>query len=396
MTEQLALVPENITWDMVNAWDGKTMRKYMSIPEYRDAITKVVASRSYQEIQDLAVKQEETASEVNIENSDISTKDALAAPAALEDAASSKTTTDSAPIAVPEPPKKIIVEYQVRDEDENPIGRPTHLEAYTEEEMRKKIIEAHVQATRAFHRLKKQKVQSIQEISKQDEPSSTSPRTMTDEELMATLKDLRSDDPQIQLAAHKKLMQSYEEKAKAEREAKEAEQREFERQKQVSIEFLKRHKHDFNNCQANVDLIGEYFKENKLPWTLDNLEVAFIALEDRLAPVATPAVEVLPEPNPPVPQPTATTTAAAVVQPTPTVPVAPPQPINSVAVPRPGVNGGIVPGQTSAPRPSQKPQGLTMEEILSWDAQTMRAKMRSPLRAEIERVTMEARLRRGR
>src|SRR5271157_1853519 len=55
--------------------------------------------------------------------------------------------------------KKIVREYQVRDEEGNPIGRPTHLEAWTTDEMYEKMQTAHENATRAFHRLKKQKLQ---------------------------------------------------------------------------------------------------------------------------------------------------------------------------------------------------------------------------------------------
>ena len=93
---------------------------------------------------------------------------AVAVPPTTEELAAQATTAAAeVPAAQPvvETPapvverKKIVREYQVRDEDGNPIGRPTHLEAWSAEEMIDKMQTAHENATRAFHRLKKQKLQ---------------------------------------------------------------------------------------------------------------------------------------------------------------------------------------------------------------------------------------------
>src|SRR5208282_1060051 len=62
------------------------------------------------------------------------TTEALAAEAQ----ATAEVPAATPPVAaepVPVERKKIVREYQVRDEDGNPIGRPTHLEAWSAEEM---------------------------------------------------------------------------------------------------------------------------------------------------------------------------------------------------------------------------------------------------------------------
>lgn len=385
------ITPSTITWEHVKAWDGATMKRHMADPSMRVAIMEVVAARPFQEVQDLAVRQEEAPVEVVV---DTPSAEQIAADAEQQRLAAEveqqRLTAEAAK-------KKIVVEYQVRDEKGNPIGRMTHLEANSQEELIEKMKEAHTQATRAFHRLKQQKVQTFRDVNTQPE-APAQPAQLSDGEIIAALKDLKSDDPQVQLAAHRRLNAADIAKAKAEADAKASEAVELSRQKAVSFEFLSNHRHDFNNCQANVDLIKEYFTEHELPWTVDNLELAFLALEDRLAPVAAPAVETRPANPAPTIQQAATPTAAPVVQSVPTVPVTHVPPANPAPVqPRPGVNGGgVIPGQNSAPRPATKPQGLTIEEILSWDGPTMRAKMRSPLRAEIERVTLAAQIKRGR
>jgi hypothetical protein len=387
---QEIITPSTLTWDIVNSWDGPVMKNHMANPEMRAAIIKVVAERPFQEVQDLAIRQEASESAEQIPVSPTPEEVASAEQQRLAaEAEAQRLVAEAAK-------KKIVVEYQVRDEKGTPIGRVTHLEASSQEELIEKMKEAHTQATRAFHRLKQQRVQSFRDINNQPAPS-VQPAQMSDADVLAALRDLKSDDPQVQLAAHRKLNAAEIAKVKAEAEAKSAEDREQARQQAVSFEFLKNHQTDYRNCQANTDLMREYFREHELPWTVDNLEIAFLALEDRLAPVAESTVETRPANPAPTSQSAATPTAAPVVQPAPTVPVTQVPPANPVqAQPRPGVNGGIVPGQNTAPRPSTRPQGLTIEEILSWDGPTMRAKMRSPQRAEIERVTREAQLRRGR
>ena len=126
-----------------------------------------------------------------------------------------------------EPPKKIVVEYQATDENGQPIGRPTHLEAYSWEEMSRKQQEAHVQATRAFHRLKAQKTTfNRQEVAV--------PASMTDAELIQAAEDLKSEDREKSDAADRKLRAD----AILKQQQQLALDRENARQKEVAFEFM--------------------------------------------------------------------------------------------------------------------------------------------------------------
>lgn len=377
------VTPETLTFEDIKKWDGPTMKKYMQEPLMREAIYRVVQSQSLEAVEAVHQHQNQPTEEEVAAKAAADEAEAVRVAAEIEAAQVAARAAEEAAKN-----KKIVLEYQVKDEDGNPLGRPTHLEAVSEEEMRAKIIEAHVQATRAFHRLKKQKVTTFKDL----QPHTPTPvAAMSDAELLAAARDLKSDDPKVALEAHRKLNDAETKRIQAEADEKLAATNELRRQEQASYQFLRNHPTDFNNCQANVLLIKEYFESNQLPWTLDNLEIAFHALESELAPVVpvAPAVPANPAPAPaPV---VSTQVVAPVVQPPPTAPAQPVVPNPAPAAPRPGVNGGIIPGQTSAVRPAAKSSGLTMAEIHSWDGPTMRAKMRNPQqRAEIERVIAEA------
>jgi hypothetical protein len=370
----MSLTPETLTFEHIKSWSGEEMRKWMQHPEMREAIYRVAQERA--QVQPVSDN-----------------------PVAVDANEPTEPTPEVAPQPTPEPTpaKKIVVDYQVRDEDGNPLGRPTHLEAATEEEMRDKIIKAHSEAVKFAHRLKKQNL-TLQKEAQQRPAAPAQTSTLSEEDTLQALKDLRSEDPKVQLAAHKKLNQAEEAKRQAERDRADAEAKELKRQQDVSVKFLTLHQNDFNNCQANIDEIGKYFEREQLPWTLENLEIAFdeLSAQNKLAPVAKPAVDDTPTNSAPAPT-SATSGAAVPVQQaaTPTVQAMPPA-NPAPAQPRPGVNGGIVPGQNSATRPTNQPKGLTMADINSWDAATMRTHMRNPQkRAEIERVVAEARAKRG-
>jgi hypothetical protein len=380
MTTPAAVTPETLTFEHIKLWDGTEMKRQLAHPEMREAITNIVKNHSLEDV--LAAQAEIQARQVAEQVPAEKTVEELAVEEAQRVAAEVEAQRVAAEAEAAKVPKKLVVEYQVKDEEGNPLGRPTHLEATTAEEMIEKMKEAHIQATRAFHRLKKQKI-TFKEQPPQQIPA------QSDAELLSAMKDLKSDDPQKQLEAVRKVQRVESEKVKAESDQKLAEVNELRRQEQVSFQFLARHRNDFNNCQANIELIKTYFMENELAWTLDNLEIAFHALESELAPVAVP-VAPAPPVNPVVVTPAvipATPVAPVAVQPVTPTPVQTAPPANPVAAaPRPGVNGGLVPGQSSATRPvATASKGLSAEEIKSWDGPTMRAKMRNPaIRPQIE------------
>ena len=402
------ITPETLTFDEIKKWSGQEMKDQMRrSDEMRAAVYKIITSRSLDEVQtaqaQIDANNPPAEAVVSAEEAAATEQQRLAAEAEAQAAVARETARQAAEAAENEQLRaagiavvrdqygnisKLIQDYQVDDEHGNPIGRPTHLEARSWPELVAKQKEAHSQATRAFHRLKSQK------ISFKEQPVVSAQQT--DAELLEAMKDLRSDDPKKQLDAIRKVQQ-------AEADKKDAEAKEYRRQQEVSRRFLERHKSDFNNCKANIELVKEYFEQNpELAWTDDNLEICLHALESRLAPVESvaPTVTVNPVPAAPVVAPappvaapvTVQPTASPAVQPGTTVPAQVIPAANPQAItPRPGVNGGLIPGETSASRPGPtKPKKLTAEEVRSWSPEQMKKNMRdSQIRPLIEEFVRE-------
>ena len=270
----------------------------------------------------------------------------------------------------PAKPTKIIREYQVKDEDGNPIGRPTHLEANSMEEMLEKMQVAHENATRAFHRLKKQNI-----TFKQKEAT-----TLTPEQIKAAAaKALEAKDAEeAQKLVRSVLDSEYKQKDEdLKKRLSEAEQQaQFLEGQRIANVFTRRHMNDFVPVQANFQVLVDYIQQHDMDFTLDNLEAAFTDISqtqpDKLAPLparASKPAEVAPNPAPtatvaqaadstPVASAPATVTTTEV----PAQPVAEAPPVVEATVPtpvaanqptptrRPGVNGGIPPGTLSAKR----------------------------------------------
>lgn len=286
-------------------------------------------------------------------------------------------------------PQKIVIEYQAKDENGQPIGSPTHLEAYSPEEMYKKMQNAHENATRAFHRLKKQKLT-------QKQPELPSAK-LTDEQLIDLNKKIQSDDQTIRFNA---LRQLADHATEVERDKLRVANAEADRTVET-FKFLTNHVNDYYRCEANGKILSNYLNENDLAWTADNLEIAFLAVENKLAQapgkpaeVPAPAAVVPPVVKPAAEVPVAANTAAvpvvpsAVAEPTPTPAPQSTTVPNTPPTPRPGVNGAFVPGATfTGARQETKPAGLTKADIKAWTAEEMRKQMRNPaMRAEIDRV----------
>jgi hypothetical protein len=294
-----------------------------------------------------------------------------------EVAASLPNTAPPVPPVTPER-KKIVREYQVRDEEGRPIGRPTHLEAWSTEEMFEKMQTAHESATRAFHRLKQQKLTFKQE------------KTILTPEAIAEAARLALEEKspsKVTDVIHAMIETEYQ---KRERELKEKQN--YEDGRSISNEFMRRHLHDYNPCAANQKAIGEYFAEHNLEFTLDNLEAAFQDLKeqgDKLAPVpSTSATRQATEPVNPGTEatvvtpaspaiPAAETPAAVPASAVPAQPAAPSQPVVEATAPtpvaapnvqpatrRPGVNGSLPPGSFSAERIGSPDPALARKEFL--------------------------------
>jgi len=271
-------------------------------------------------------------------------------------------------------PTRHVYDYQVRDADGNPIGNKTHLEASSAEELEAKKQESYRQAVLAIDRLKKQKPVF----------RDPAPVEITQAEIDEAAVNLTSEDPKIRTAAVTKIAASATQKESA--AAREA-VRLAEEEKQSFI-FLRNNvvnASNYNNCEANNNMLAKFLVDNNLKWTAENLEIALGNLEPQLAPVIqryAPAAPVSEPPaaNPaPAVQPVATATAvpaaapAAPVAPASTpavaVPAAPAAPAVAATNPaaaapakRPGVNAGLIPGTTLtgvAPVPKSAAQTRT-------------------------------------
>jgi len=319
--------------------------------------------------------------------------DRLAAEKAETDRlAAEKVEADRKAAEAAKKKEKIIVQYQARDEQGNPIGNPTHLEADSWEEMSKKQEDAHVNAVRALQRLKTRQITQ--------KKVETPKPTMTDEEIETAVQQIREEDSATAASAVRKLTGADELEVERKRlrdaEAALTAQR-------ISHEFMRRHLHDFNPCEANAKIIGdfitnppEHISDKPFEWTLDNLEYAFEQVASQLAPVSLPVVPVSAPPAP------ANTEASAPVVPTtveptvsaPTVPpvvAAAPAPVVSAPIPpaqpRKVPSSGIVPGTTAGRPAVQVSPGLTKQDIAKMTPEEFKKLIRDPKRrAEVEKV----------
>lgn len=276
---------------------------------------------------------------------------------------------------------KLVEDYQVTHEDNTPLGRPTHLEARNWPELALKKREAHIQATRAFNRLKAQKLT----FRPQQQPEPQAPKAMTEAEMVETVRELLSEDSAKSASAAKKLQDTdpvlVNERVKAEQVRIQA------NAELVTYKFLQKHLYDFNNNDANRKMLGDYFQENNLEWTLDNLEAALVALEGQLAPVVQTSRATVTVENPtPVSQPVA---QPAVIPAQPAAPVTAPavaqpaRPALEIPVPpRPGVNTSIQPGSMPGRRPGITTEStdakLTKADILKMPKDQLRQLVKDP------------------
>jgi hypothetical protein len=292
-------------------------------------------------------------------------------------------------------PTRYSQEYQVRDEDGTPIGRPTYLSARTLAEFLAKKDEAHISATRAFYRLKKQKL-----TFKQEKTTLLTPEQISEAARIA----LEEKDPsKVTDVINATIESAFE---KRERELREKELRA--EGAAITNNFLRDHLHDYKPCDANNAALIGYLKEHNMEFSRDNMEAAFIDLmsQGSLVKVETPfiAKHVTEVANPT----TVTTSAASVtpaipategpaVVPVSTAPAqstAPSQPVVEATAPmsaaapnvqlaarRPGVNGSLPPGTLSAQRPGTPDPALSRKEFLQtvrkMDPKVMRAKLKN-------------------
>lgn len=259
---------------------------------------------------------------------------------------------------------KIVKTYQARDDAGNPIGRATYLEAKSWLELSIKQQAAHENAVRFAERVKKQ---AAKVTVKKEDPNQ--PKALSEDELLQLQEELKGEDREKAAQAAEKVRANDETKRllDADKAIEDA------RQAKCSFEFLTRHINDYKRCEANNKMLTDYIHDNQLEWNQDNLELAFIALQSQFAPLEQPA--------PPAPvNPPAAVPAVVTPPPVAAAPPAPPAAPNPPAppAPRPGVNGGLVPGQQSAARPTGQPPGLTKADIKNMSRDEYRRRLKDP------------------
>ena len=279
---------------------------------------------------------------------------------------------------------KIVKIYQARDEEGKPIGNPTHLEARTWPELSTKQAAAHENAMRLAERVKKQKVTFR-------EPEKPLVQTMTDDQIRQVLQEVSTETDPVKSA---ELKQRVVEDEMARNRQKTADALKKAVELQTALIFIKRHVRDYNDNEANGQLLRSWVLENNLEFTVDSLEVAFETLKHQLAPVetSTPAPAAIPVNTPPAkPAVAAPAAPVAAIPPAAPAPAPAPQPVAAAPVTpvpanqpipsrRPGINGGIPPGSFTGSRPTSNQQApeFTMKDLkeLSKNPQEMRRRIK--------------------
>jgi hypothetical protein len=263
--------------------------------------------------------------------------------------------------------KAFVQEYQAMDAEGNPIGRPTHLEADTAEEMFDKMKHAHIAAVQALHRqniaftnLKNRKPVPAQ-------PVVAAPKMTPEQERAEAAKLI---NPATAADAVRKLAgtSELEEELKKTR----AEQA-FARGQAIALQFMQAHVKDFYPCQANSDALKRYLSDNNLAWEVDNLEIAFAAIGDQLAKDPNNAAPI--NPNNPSNEPEVENA----------------QPSEQ---PRRQPTFGIQPGAGSGARPTGRPVGMTKKDVITL-AKTNKAEFLRRMRDPKLKAEMDAALARG-
>jgi hypothetical protein len=251
------------------------------------------------------------------------------------------------------------------------------LEAKSWLELSVKQQNAHEHAVRFGERVKKQ----VGKVTvKKDDSAPVA--LLTEQELLQFQEELKSGNDQKVAKAAEAIRRN--EDAKTIIDANKA--IEDARQAKVSLDFLANHINEYYRCEANNKLLSDYIRDNRLEWTLDNLDAAFYALGSQLVskepeqPPVPPAPPIAAPVTAPV-APVASVAPAAVVAPPAAAAITAPTTTHNQSAPpaaRPGVNAGIVPGETSAPRISTQPKGLTKQDIKSMPLAEYKRRIKDP------------------
>ena len=197
---------------------------------------------------------------------------------------------------------KYTINFPLTDEQGQPLldragkARVTHLIADSAEELITKMATSNLEVSRALDRSNRH-IETLK--SKRPTPRAVAPdlkaKPLSQEETIQVGLDIQ--DPRKAAAAVEKMVESRIGPVAGE----------VERQRQtldqtakvrLGREFFSRHKDDLADIAANGSMLAKWITENELDWTLDNLEIAFVTLGDRLVRPVPPRNAAPAEPAP--------------------------------------------------------------------------------------------------
>lgn len=229
---------------------------------------------------------------------------------------------------------KWIIDYQPTDEAGQPIGRRTHIEADTQQELIQKQIQVNLMAVRAMHKAKPD-ISQAEKV----KAATTIVKPTADED---NVRQVQLQDPgqrrnvvvaDVEAAIGMPLKDLAALPAEVQRL----------RTREIASGWLYAHKGDYYQCDANDSVLQQYVKANQLAFTHANLDLAFEAVMDQLIPV--PAAQTIPaETNTPTRQ--------------------------------RQVPSGLIPGETRINTPADAP-GLTWKEVDEMPYGALPEKMRT-------------------
>jgi hypothetical protein len=183
---------------------------------------------------------------------------------------------------------KYTMAFPLTDEEGNAIldraGKPrfTNLIADSESELAIKAAQGHLEVSRALNRAN-QHIDTLK--NKRPTPARVQPdlrpKPMTADEQLEV--GLQMQDPRKAAAAIEKVIESRVAPVATAVE-NQGKNLDIEARRRIAGEFFSRHPE--YNLSANGQMLGRWLQENGYDFTLDNIEIAFATLQDRLARIA--------------------------------------------------------------------------------------------------------------
>jgi len=170
---------------------------------------------------------------------------------------------------------KWIIDYQPVDEAGQPIGKPTHIEADTQQELIQKQYTANVMAVRALYKAKPDPTK----VTLRKAPVVVAKPTIDED----NVRQVQFQDPgqrrnviqaDIEAAAGVPLSEI----------ASAAGRLEEVNARLIANDWKAQHINDYYNCGANNSIIGQYLDKNNMATTYENIDIAFDAVQEKLIP----------------------------------------------------------------------------------------------------------------